>query len=169
MYEMITQGIGLIASAVIIFSFTQKADNRLKVFLIIGNLIFILHFFMLGAFAGMLVNMINALRVGFSIKFYKSTKMMLFFMLAYITACGITYQNIYDILPVISGVLGSFSMFKLSGISMRLTGLIGSSAWLSYAIVFHSIGGIITEVSVLILNTLTILRLRGDKTNDKNT
>lgn len=166
-YDVVAQAVGVLASIVVICSFTQKQDNRLKIVLILGNLIFLCHFFMLGAYAGMFVNGVNALRVGSSIKFHKSTKLMLVFMTIY-TAFGFyIYESVIDLLPVLSGILGTFSMFKLSGIKMRLIGLLGSSAWLSYAIIYHSIGGIITEMSAFILNISTILRLRRDNHKDE--
>lgn len=170
-YDFIAQAIGILASAVVIFSFTQKIDNRLKAILMIGNLIFMVHFLMLGAYAGMIANIINVCRVGCSITFHKSTKFMLFFMSAYIAMGYFIYDDWYDLLPVLSGLLGTFSMFKLSGIKMRLTGFIGSSAWLGYAIIFNSIGGIITEVANLSLNGITILRMMRDKKkqNEQNT
>jgi hypothetical protein len=153
-YQFIAQAIGIAASGFIIFSFNQKIDNHLKICLMIGNIL-------------------NTFRIGSSIKFHKSTKMMLGFMALYILAGVIIYDKPFDLLPVLSALLGTYAMFKLSGIKLRLFGLIGSSAWLTYGIIFHSIGGIIAEISGLILNISTILRLRRDNKknslNDQNT
>ncbi len=162
-YDFITQAIGILASGFVVFSFSQKRDNHLKGYLILGNILFVIHFALLGAFAGMLVATANGFRNGFSIKLHKSTKTMLLFWAIYIAIGFAIYENIYDLLPVCSGLLGTFAMFKLSGIKMRLMGMIGSSAWLIYGIIFHSIGGIITESSVITLNLITIFRLTRDK------
>ena len=161
-YVFLAQAIGILATVFVILSFNQKIDNRLKTYLIIGNLFFAVHFCMLGAFAGMFVNILNAFRVGFSIKFHKSTNMMLVFMGAYLLTAYLIYEELFDLLPILSALLGTFSMFKLSGIKMRLLGLVGSSAWLTYGIIYQSIGGIITETSVIILNLSTIFRLSRD-------
>ena len=162
-YGVIAQAVGIVASGFIIFSFNQKIDNHLKIYLIIGNMLFATHFSMLGAYAGMCVTTLNVFRVSFSIKFHKSTKMMLGFMTVYILTGIFIYKEMFDLLPIFSSLLGTFSMFKLSGIKLRLLGMFGSSAWLTYGIIFHSIGGIITETSALILNSSTIYRLIRDK------
>ena len=167
-YQIIAQLIGIVASAVVIFSFSQKHDNHLKIYIMIGNLIFAVHFLMLGAFAGVFVNFLNTCRSGFSIKFHKSTKMMFFFWGIYILVAIAVYEKPVDLLPFFSSILGTYSMFKLSGIKLRLLGMLGSSSWLVYGIVFHSVGGIITELSVMVLNSLTILRLMSDKKKQDN-
>jgi len=161
-YQVITQAIGIVASGFVVFSFSQKRDNNLKIYLIIGNLLFAIHFFMLGAFAGMCVNIINIMRVGCSIKFHKSNKVMFVFFLIYSLVAALIYEKPYDLLPIFSSFLGTYSMFKLSGIKLRLLGLLGSSAWLTYGIIFQSIGGIITEVTGIILNLTTVYRLQRD-------
>lgn len=167
-YQIIAQLIGIIASAFVVLSFGQKRDNHLKIYVMIGNIIFAVHFLMLGAYAGVFVTLLNTCRAGFSIKFHKSTKMMFFFWGIYILAAVIVYEKPIDLFPFFSSILGTYSMFKLSGIKLRLLGMLGSSSWLVYGIVFHSVGGIITEISVMVLNTLTILRLMSDKKKQSN-
>jgi len=54
-------------------------------------------------------------------------------------------------------------MFKLSGIKFRLLAMCGASVWLSYSIIVQSIGGVITETSVLILSVVTIYRLMREE------
>jgi hypothetical protein len=172
-YQFIAQAIGVIASGFLIFAFTHKSDNYLKTYLILGNFIFASHFLMLGAYAGMLIACINCFRVALSIKFHKSNAMMFSFMVVYILAGVSIYEKPWDLLPVFSSLLGTFSMYKLSGIKLRLCGMLGSFSWLTYGIIFHSIGGIIAETSAMILNISTIFRLRGDhkkdNLNDQNT
>lgn len=169
-YEVIAQAIGLLASAVVVGSFAHKRDNHLKIWVAVGNIIFALHFFMLGAYTGMLINIINVFRATFSIKFHKSNKMMCFFMISYLIAGVTIFTSYIDLFPVFSSLLGTYSMFKLSGIKMRLMSLLASSSWLVYATVYQSIGGMITEVSNIILNSSTIFRLRRDnKKHEQNT
>ena len=162
-YDWITQAIGIIASGFIILSFGQKRDLRLKYFLMTGNVLFAIHFGMMGAYAGLAVNILNFLRVWMSIKFHKSTRMMLLFMCLSIATGFAVYQNYYDILPIISSVMGSYSLFKLSGIPLRIFGIIGSINWLTYSFIIKSIGGIMTDTVALVINFSTIYRLKRDK------
>lgn len=162
-YDFFAQAVGVLASAIVVFSFSRKHDDHLKFFIIFGNILFAAHFFMLDAYAGMLINMINAFRVGFSIKFHKSNWMMWFFLGVYLIAGYVVYEEPKDLLPVLSSLLGTYSMFKLSGIKLRLVGMIGASSWLTYAIISHSIGGMITEIGIMLSNSATIIRLMKDK------
>jgi len=169
-YDVIAQAIGIVATAFIVGSFLNKRDNHLKGYIMIGNLLFALHFFMIDAFAGMLINIINFFRVGSSIKFHKSTKVMLFFWGAYIIAAIVIYEKPIDLFPVFASMLSTFSMFKLSGIKLRVLAMLGSSSWLIYATFYQSIGGMITETFVMVLNSSTIYRMLKDKkkSNEQN-
>lgn len=161
--DYVAQSLGIIASGIIIYAFTHKSDERLKFVLIIANIFFAAHFFMLEAYAGMFVTLLNCARVAFSIKFHKSNNMMLFFMGVYLLTGYLVFENIFDLMPILSSLVGTYSMFKLSGIKLRLLGMLGSGSWLIYAIVFHSIGGMITEVAIITINLHTIFRLNRDR------
>jgi len=158
----LAQTIGIIASAAIISAFNMKCDVRLKILIATGNTLFAIHFLLLGAHAGAVVAVINIFRAVFAIKFHKSTSIMLMFMFAYITMAFVTYESWVTILPFISGVLGSFALFKLSGIPLRLCVLGGSTMWMTHNIIFMSIGGIITECFVISVMCITIYRLFKD-------
>lgn len=164
----LAQIIGLIASACIISAFNMKCDKRLKILVATGNVVFAIHFLLLGSFAGAIVAVINIFRALCAIKFHQSTSVMLVFMFCYVLMAFVTYQSWISILPFISGVLGSFALFKLSGIPMRLFVFLGSSMWMTHNIYFKSIGGIITECFVLTVNTITIYRLYRDKKQKKH-
>jgi hypothetical protein len=163
--DIIAQAIGVFASGFMIFSYYQKQDLYLKICLMTANLLFAVHFFLMDANAGMAINLLNLLRVGTSIKFHKSTKLMLVFMSTSVVIGFFVFETYYDLLPIFCSLLGSFSMFKLSGVSMRYARLIGSFGWLTYGIKFQSIGQILTELTSIILNLTTIYRLKRDKKN----
>ncbi len=162
-YGFIAQAIGVVASGFMIFSYYQKQDIYLKICLMTANLLFATHFFLMDANAGMAINLLNLLRVGTSIKFHKSTNLMIVFMSISIVIGFVVFETYYDLLPIFCSLLGSFSMFKLSGISMRYCRLIGSFGWLAYGIKFQSIGQILTELTSIILNLITISRLKHNK------
>lgn len=159
-YDLIGQAIGILASAMVVSSYMHKKDNSLKLFMVLANFTFGIHFFMLDASAGMLIAFLNCFRIGLSIKFHKSYYMMAFMMSIYIIFGYIAAENFIDWLPIISSLIGTFSMYMLSGIKFRLMGLFGSTAWLTYSIIFVSIGGVLTEVFAIGFNVYTMLKLR---------
>ena len=163
MHFDLAQIVGIIASALIITAFAHKSDSYYKYFVMFGALMFAAHFYLLGALAGMFVNVINCIRTGSSIKFHQSNLVLGFFIISYLAAGWFIYETPKDILPVFSGCLASFAMFKFSGIKLRLCMYINSISWITYGILVFSIGGIITETFIIITNTITIYRLLKDK------
>ncbi len=166
------QVVGIIASALVITAFSHRCDKRLKIIMLTGAMLFSCHFYFLGAYAAMVVNFINSFRIGLSIKFHNSNVVMACFILIYLAVGLLVYERPVDVLPIFSGCLGTFSMYKLSGIRLRLFLLVGSGPWLIYNTIFQSIGGIITELFIQATNTVTIFRLLKDKkvrTNDQDT
>lgn len=163
MYLLIAQAIGLVASFFIVFSFSQKVDNRFKGFLMVGNVLFAVHYFMLGGYAAVVTNILNFLRLGASIEFHKSKKMMYIFLGAYIFSAFFVVKEPTDFLPIFASLIGTYSMFMFSGIKMRVVGIFASASWLGYGILYRSIGGIITDSVSIVLTLLTISKLKKEQ------
>jgi len=64
-----------------------------------------------------------------------------------------------DLWPIIGTSIGTYSLFCLSGIRMRIGFLIGASCWLTNNILVGSIGGTLLEMTVIMMNMITIFRL----------
>ena len=168
--DIVAQAVGLVASSIIIFACTNKSDNRFKFFIMLGSAVFACHYFLLGAYAGAAVNVVNSLRTGLSIKFNKSNAVMTFFIVLYLSIGVFTIEQWHDALPIFSGVVTTFAMYKLSGILLRSCMLASSLSWLTYDFIFRSIGGVITEMFVQTTNLITMYRIHRDgKKNEQNT
>lgn len=165
---LLVQILGGFASLLLIVAFSHKSDERFKIILIIGNILFSIHFYFLGAYAGAAINLLNCFRVGFSMKFHKSNAVMFAFMSVYTIVGCLIYEKPLDVLPVFAAFLGTFSMYQLSGIPLRFFMCIGSSSWLVYNVISFSIGGIVTEVFIILASLTTIVRLVADKRKLEN-
>ena len=161
--DILTQGLGILASGFIIFAFTNKSDDRFKIFVMIGSLIFAAHFYLLGAYAGVVVNLINAARSGFSIKYHRSNAALAVFLSIYAIMGIIICKQPVDALPFIAGSMSAVAMYKLSGIKFRLCLSVVSGCWLAYGIIFQSVGVVMTELFVQVTNASTIYRLVRDE------
>jgi len=148
--DIVTQAIGLIGSVFIICACLCKSDSKLKALLAIGALIFVVHFLLLGAYGGAAIKFVNACRNGLSIWFSNSNFIFYGLSISYIILGYIAYKEPQDILPIFSGLIGTYSVFKLSGIKMRCIISIGTICWLIHNIIYFSIGGIIMELFVLV-------------------
>ena len=156
------QIIGLLASAAIITAFGMKCDRRFKFVIFAGHMLFALHFFLIGAYAGSVTNLINGGRTIFSIKFHQSTRIMIFFIGLYTLSAILMVREPIDFLPFFTGIIGTYAVYKLSGIPMRLILLLSSFMWLVYNTVFSSYGGIITELFASSINLITMYRIFCD-------
>jgi len=157
------QVIGIFAATVMIFAFGVKSDDRFKMIATLANVLFCAHFFMLGAYAASIVSVIDIVRNLFSVRFHKSNKAMCALIGIYLLFASFIVHNFVDLLPFLAGIIITFALYKLSGISMRFCLLITSCMWLTYHFFFMSIGGILTEFFVLSMNVTTIYRLYKDK------
>jgi len=157
------QIVGILASGFIIAGYYCKDDVFAKKLITLGSLAFAIHFYMLDAIIGLAVNIINILRIGLSIKYHGSKKLFWLFVFLYIISGIITFEEWFDILPVIACLVGCYAMYFLSGLRFRQVMLMGTVCWLIYTISLGSIGGIINEVFVFIGHCTTIYRLYKDK------
>ncbi|GAL35746.1 arginine/ornithine antiporter ArcD [Vibrio maritimus] len=63
-------------------------------------------------------------------------------------------------MSIIGTMIGTFSMFVLSGVAMRVGFLVGATCWLINNILVGSIGGTLLEATLIVTNLVTIYRLR---------
>lgn len=161
--ELFAQAVGLIASAFLILSYLVKSDQKLKLLMCISFSIFSLHYFLLHAFVGMFVNIMDVLRISSSMTKKKIIFVMYGFIFSYIAIGAFKYEIFIDIFPVLASVLGTISMYKLSGIRFRLVLFIISCLWLTYGIFVLSIGAIVTNIFLLFANSVTVYRLYRDE------
>jgi len=166
-YDIITQSIGILASALVICSLLQKSDNNFKIWIALGATIFAVHFALLGAYAGAVVAILNATRTLLSMKFHNANKLLYFFLTLYVIVGIFICDTVIDMLPLFAGALSTIALFKLSGLKMRIAFIITEVGWLTYGIFVQSIGSIINNSFALCANMLTIYRMRKDKNHDQ--
>jgi len=165
-YDVFVQAIGLVASVFGILSFFQKSDKFFRVYLLVAASTFFIHFLLLGAFSGAAVAGINATRTVLSMKFHRSDKILIFALFLYVLAIIFTYEDPSDLLPIFSGAVATIGLFKFSGIKLRMAFLFTETAWITYALVVKSVGGIIASSFALSANLYTIYKLVRDNKNE---
>ena len=176
--SVIGQIIGLIAMAMAFCSFQCKTQKKIMYFQICAGFLFSVHFGLIGATTGMILNAIAAPRAFIysqreNHRWARSKFWVILFIVIscatyllpfFVFATEPTTENLLlEILPVIGMVATtvSFSMEKAS--TVRALSLISSPAWLVYNFCHLSIGGIITECVVMISIFIGILRLDKQK------
>lgn len=161
------QIVGIIAWLIVLWSFSRKRDDHFIYGQIVSSVFWVGHYFMLGKLAAAATTGVHAIRYG-SAPFARANKKWSLVIactvaLLYV-CCGLFFANeLIDWMPVVASVIASFAVALLHGIRMRIVFLVVSCCWLSFNLLSHSIGGVLTDVSVLTINAITIYRMHRDQ------
>ncbi len=176
MYEIIAQIIGYIATAIVLITFQFKTQKTIIIFQFFSTALFTVHFYMLGLYAGALLNAVCAIRaIIFSQRdkkwaghpiwigvFILLTLMSYGVSVLYLKEEVTTATYFIELIPVIGNVITTVGM-RQEAKMCRLYTLCASPLWLTYNIIGGSHGGIITEVFASISIIIGMLRLDRKK------
>ena len=173
MYEAITQSIGFLSMAFNIFSYQNKNQRAVILFQLFGGILFAMHFWMLGAVVGALMNAIAVIR---AIVFIFKERLradhiawtvgfIAVFLISYVLTFTVFGKEptpvnfLLEFLPVIGMTALTIGFRRRDAKAIRQFGLISSPAWLIYNIANFSIGAICCEVISLISIAVGMVRL----------
>lgn len=154
----LAQALGFLSFGLGISTFYQKNDRHLKILMLVFNLNHLLHFLLLGSMLSALSALLSALRTTTSI--FTSSKWVaaIFILIGIVSGLGMA-EHWWELWPIVGTVIGTYSLFVVSGIRMRIGFLAGANCWLINNILVGSIGGTLLEMTVIIMNLITIYRL----------
>ena len=160
--QFIAQLLGFASFAIGMYAFYQKDDKKLKIIMLVFNLNHTIHFLVLGSMVSALSTLLSAFRTGLSI--YISSKWVAFIFIVFGLISGVYLaDSIWDFWAILGMSLGTYSVFVLKGIQMRIGFLIGAACWLINNLLVGSIGGALLEATLISMNAFTIIRLLRDK------
>ncbi len=160
--EFTAQLFGLVSFCLGLSTFYQKDDRKLKLIMLLLNVNHLVHFLLLGSLLSAIGAALSALRTYCAI-YTRSIWVAALFIGSGIAIGTTLAENWYQLLPIAGTVIGTYSIFLLKGIALRLGFLLGSSCWLVNNLIIGSIGGTLLEMSVIIMNVTTIFRIYRDK------
>lgn len=145
------QGIGLLGLLFVALPFQSNKRVRILLCLCIGQICFALHFGLLGAWIGSIMNVISALRSFiFSYrerKSWASNRFWLYFFLLVFWISGLKlWVNFYSILPIIAQSIETLGFWMKKTKMIRFINLLPPSLWFFYNCEVGSWAGIITVV-----------------------
>ncbi|WP_413700349.1 YgjV family protein [Psychromonas sp. KJ10-10] len=160
--EIIAQAFGFLSLSLGISTFYQRDDRRLKIVMLIFNLNHLLHYFLLGSIVSAFSALLSVFRTALSIK--TSSKVIAFIFITITLVTGISLaDHLWQLWPVLGSAIGTYTLFVLKGIKMRIGFLLGACCWLTNNILVGSIGGTLLEMTAITMNLITIYRLsKGD-------
>lgn len=118
-----------------------------------------LHFFFLGAYAGVAMVIVWAIRLLLSIRYNKNKYVFFFVIWIVLLAGAMTYQNIFSLIPIITSLMGAYGFFYLSKIRLRILMLASSMLWFIYSLSIGSISWVTNDVLTQLILITTIYRM----------
>lgn len=176
----VAQIVGIIAMCLAVISFQQRTQKRIMIFQTACDTLFIVHYFLLGAFMGGVLNSINIVRgVVFAQRNQKKWARNPIFIYIFSAGYILSYILLFTVfnkeptlpnllleaLPLVGSIIMTFGFQMKEAKKVRLMYAIGSPMWLCYNLFTNSIGGTITETFNLISILIGYLRL--DRKKDK--
>ena len=159
--QVVAQILGFLSFALGIYTFYQKDDKKLKIIMVVFSLNHMIHFILLGSIVSALSALLSAIRTTTSI-YISSTKVAILFILLGLCSGFYLADSIWDLWAVLGMSLGTYAVFVLKGIPMRIVFVLGAMCWLINNILVGSIGGVLLEATLITVNVTTIVRLLRD-------
>ncbi len=165
---LIAQVVGFIGIIVAFISFQCKDNKRLFFYQLLSSVIWVIHFLILQAYSGVLLNAAGAIR-GFFLyntdKKWGSSKVTMIAVTLLMIACGIvTWTGPICLFPAIGMALGTLAMWSRNGRLLRWVQLLCVSPfWIIYNIPNKSIAGIVCETMNMISVIIALYRFRKQK------
>lgn len=153
-------GLGIIAS---IISFQRKKHSSIILFRTLCELLFAVHYFLLGAYTGMIMNLVGCVRnTVFTrqvAKNKKTTISTVAFSLLFLIFGVLFWQGKKSILIIVAKVLSTLAYGKKNTTMVRGIILITTTSWFIYNYFVFSIPGMVCEAFTLASLIIGIIRL----------
>lgn len=152
---LIAQLVGCVALVLSLSIFQlnkRKAMLRLGV---VSALIYSVHFFLLGAYTGAAMNVINGAR-GYAFYKVEPDKRHVGILILFIAIAGvatyITWQSIISLLPLIAATIGGIALWHKKPRAIRRWALLAPPVWFIYSYLVGSYPGMIVETIMFTSN-----------------
>ncbi len=153
MLYYIAQGIGLAGFCVAVASFQKNSQKGILTFQLISSTLFCIHFALLGAAVGAMLNGIGIVRAFvFSHKdsaWAKNRAWLVFFCALCVAAGALTWENWLSVLPILGMIFTTAAFWVENPATVRRVSLPSSPCWLVYNAFNHSWAGVMTETFIM--------------------
>lgn len=163
MLFILAQICGLIILILTVISVQFKTKEKIVMCFVFANVIAAIQYFLLSAFTGAVISVINAIRC-IVFYYYKKKEMkpslitLLIFELIAIISGIFTWQNIWSLIPILVTVIYTYGLWQDNVTVIRITTGIAGFGWAIYNIIVMAYVGAIQEISQLVSSVIAIVR-----------
>lgn len=161
----------LFGAAAVFFSFgalLYKSDKIHMKGTYIGAALDSIHWFLLFAYTGGVIAILIAIRVYVSSKINNKSndiknKWTLFWIITFIVITGITWENVFSLLPLLSTIIATISYIYFSEIPLRVMLIICNIPWAIYSVHVDSIIGIVNAFVASLFLLIAAINIRKER------
>lgn len=157
------QIIWVLAFIISMIAFLHKEDKKFYFVIVTANLLWTIHFYMVWLYIASFISIINLSRNLSALLVKKNLYLLLAFIILYIWTWYYFYTNTLSLLPVVWWIFATLWVLYFSWITGRWVLLLASFSWVIYAYLWWSIWWMLSEGMIIIVSTITIIRLIIDK------
>ena len=146
----LVDGLGILGILTTIMVYQQKTQKRLLIWKMITDVIWILHYWVLGAYSAIAITVVAILRsivlLNVHQKWAQSKAWLYIFLGASLALSLIAWQNAYSALMLLSSFLCIIAYWLKKPMLTRLLSIPAASSSLIYNYVFHSREGVLSNI-----------------------
>lgn len=175
----IAQIFGVGAMLFLLASYQQKTRNRLVACKLSADVLWTLHYFFLAGTAGMIVNFVGIFRELIFMQREKKKWADCLFWPIFFVGCGwvlgfFTYQNLFDLLPLIASALVTVAIWVKNPRLIKFLNIPVCSMFLIYNCLVGSLVGVLNEslslcsIGIFFLRESLAKRRQAEKADQKD-
>ena len=153
------QLIWLIAFIVSIYNFLFCKNKKFIFFTMVASLVWWIHFYSIGLIAAALINFVDVTKNALALKYEKSNKIVISYVVLYVIIWFITYDWLVTIIPTLTALLGTYLVFYVRWVKLNIGFMFVIILWSIYNFLWHSIGWLATDITLFITGTIWILKI----------
>lgn len=170
---LIPQIIGIAAVITFFLSYQQKNRINIIIFNSVSRVLYIIQYFLLGAFSGAVLNILGTVSCVLAGKknrgfIKKYAKLILTIINAVIIAVGLLLcKNLFDLLPIAGVILHTAAVWLNNERLIRWVSLIGCPFWFAYNISSAAYGALVGDILTMSSIILAMIRFRNNSGDRK--
>lgn len=161
--HLIAQCIGFLGTIIVVIGMQQKKYGRIVFCKILNELFAAAHYFLIGGYTGMVINLAACLTNG--VYWYRITKgkstliFQIMFGALFVALGALSWQGSISLFVVAAKLVSSVSLGIKNPRTIRILNLISNPCWLVYNLYMGTVAGIVTDTLVTTSVIIAVVRL----------